>query len=118
MAHWAEIQDGIVTRVIVADDDKQDWLVETFGGTWVQTSYNTRGGEHILGGEPLRYNFAGIGYTYDEARDAFIAPQPYDSWVLNEDTCLWEPPTPRPVEGDWEWDESAVAWVEVVEPSA
>ena len=83
-------------------------------GNWVQTSYNTQGGVHLLGGTPLRKNFAGIGYTYDETRDAFIAPKPFDSWLLNEDTCQWESPTPYPTDGkDYQWDEEQQNWKEI-----
>jgi len=79
---------------------------------WKQTSYNTRGGEHILGGTPFRKNFAGIGYTYDEAKDAFIPKQPYASWVLNETTCLWEAPSARPDDGKrYQWNEDSESWV-------
>lgn len=112
MAHFAEIVDGIVQRVIVADT--QEWCEQNLGGTWVQTSYNTHGGEHTLGGTPLRKNYAGIGYTYDDARDAFIPPKPFASWVLNEDTCLWEAPVPMPTDGKlYSWDESSQQWVEL-----
>jgi len=101
MAHWAEInENNAVVRVVVTDNSESgegyDWLFENFGGTWVKTSYNTHGGVHLLGGTPFRKNYAGIGFIYDEARDAFIPPkpEPYDQiidWVLNEETCLWEP---------------------------
>jgi hypothetical protein len=97
MAHWAEIdENGIVLRVTVGSNDDADegyqWLIENLGGTWVKTSYNTQGGVHTLGGIPLRKNYAGIGYTYNSERDAFIPPRPEieGEWVLNEDTCLWE----------------------------
>lgn len=121
MAHFAKIdQDNLVTQVLVTSNDKPnegyDWLVERFGGTWVKTSYNTYGGEHLKGGTPLRKNFAGIGYTYDQGRDAFIPPKPYESWVLNEDTCLWDAPIPYPTDGqDYGWDEEAGDWIETVE---
>lgn len=113
MGHWAKVNDkGRVTQVVVADDDQQDWLETNLGGTWVQTSYNTRGGVHTLGGEPLRCNYAGIGYTYDEGRDAFIPPKPFESWVLDETTCLWVAPVDMPDDGqDYTWDESAGEWV-------
>jgi hypothetical protein len=88
MAHYALIEDGVVTTVIVAEQD----FIDTQSGTWVQTSYNTRAGVHLLGGTPLRKNYAGIGYVYDADRDAFYAPSPYPSWSLNEDTCLWDCP--------------------------
>ena len=84
------------------------------GLTALRTSCNTFGGVHLLGDTPLRKNYAGIGYTYDEARDAFIPPKPYESWVLNEDTCLWEAPVPRP-EGDFVWDEDAGDWMVIDE---
>ena len=90
MAHFAKVEDGIVTQVIVAEQDVIDSGL--FGNGWVQTSYNTQGGQHPEG-RPLRKNFAGIGYTYDAERDAFIPPQPEgEGWMLNEDTCLWEQP--------------------------
>jgi hypothetical protein len=98
MAHWAEIdENNIVTRVTVGDNDDPagdegySWLVDNLGGTWIKTSYNTLNGAHQLGGTPLRKNYAGIGYTYDEVRDAFIPPKPIEGeWELNEDTCLWK----------------------------
>lgn len=117
MAHFAEIDsDGMVTRVLVTDNsmprEGYDWLVARFGGTWVQTSFNTRGNEHLLGGIPLRKNYAGVGYSYDADRDAFIPPKPFPSWLLNEDTCLWEAPV-APPEGDtpYVWDEDTLSWV-------
>ena len=119
MAHFAEIdENGSVQRVLVTDDqmpnEGYDWLVETFGGTWQKTSYNTRGGVHALGGTPLRKNYAGIGYVYDAARDAFIPPKPFASWTLNEDTCLWEAPIPRPEgENAFAWNEASQSWDEV-----
>lgn len=92
MGHWAKIDDNnFVTEVVVADDDKHDWLVENLGGRWVQTSYNTIAGEHILGGTPLRGNFAGQGFTYDEELDAFIPPKPGENWIFNEATYTWMP---------------------------
>lgn len=112
MAHFAQVENGIVTQVIVAEQDVIDSGL--FGTGWVQTSYNTRGGQHPEG-RPLRKNYAGIGYTYDAQRDAFIAPQPFASWVLDEQTCLWNPPTPMPVEEGkfFTWDEATTSWVEV-----
>lgn len=107
MAHYAKVENGIVTEVIVAEQD----FVDTQEGTWVQTSYNTHGGVHVLGGTPLRKNYAGIGYTYDADRDAFYVEQPYPSWVLNEDTCSWEAPTPIPQDGSkYLWDEETLTW--------
>jgi len=124
MAHWAELDaSNCVIRVTVANDendaDGYNWLIENLGGVWVQTSYNTRGGVHYTDGEPsedqskaLRFNYAGIGFTYDEARDAFIPPKPFDSWVLDEDTCLWVAPVPMPDDGgQYTWDEDAGDWV-------
>lgn len=103
MAHWAEIdENNIVLRVLITDNNEPDegyqWLIDNLGGTWVQTSYNTKAGVHQEGGTPLRKNFAGIGYTYDSMRDAFIAPKPElpewavskREWVLNEEACVWE----------------------------
>jgi hypothetical protein len=107
MAHYAKVNNGIVEKVIVAEQD----FVDTQEGTWVQTSYNTHGGAHTDGGTPLRKNYAGIGYTYDSTRDAFYAPQPYASWTLNETTCLWEPPVAMPDDGNlYVWDETTTSW--------
>lgn len=98
MAHWAELdKNNIVLRVTVGDNNEPDesyqWLIDNLGGRWVKTSYNTIGGVHLLGGTPFRKNYAGIGFTYDEQRDAFIPPKPEgDDWLLNEETCLWEKP--------------------------
>ena len=91
MAHFAKVRDGIVVEVIVAEPEFFNSFVDSSPGIWVQTSYNTHGGEHAAGGKPLRKNFAGIGCTYDTERDAFIPPRPGDDWVLNEATCLWDP---------------------------
>ena len=114
MAHFAKVNNGIVEQVIVAEPEFFDTFVDSTPGEWIQTSYNTRGGQHPEG-RPLRKNFAGIGFTYDRDRDAFIPPQPYASWVLNEDTCLWDAPTPRPTDGkQYQWDEATTSWVEVV----
>tara|TARA_R100000935_G_scaffold12379_1_gene24593 strand:- start:1315 stop:1701 length:387 start_codon:yes stop_codon:yes gene_type:complete len=127
MSHYAKVVNYIVTQVIVAE---QDW-VDALDGEWVQTSYNTYGGIHYApnshtpdGGIALRKNFAGIsytengitydGYTYDSERDAFYAPQPYPSWTLNEDSCLWEPPTLMPDNNkEYTWDEDTTSWVEI-----
>ena len=117
MSHFAKLdENNVVVFVTVGrqeDDGKETELTARTGDVYKQTSYNTRGGVHLLGGTPLRKNYAGIGFTYDEGRDAFIPPKPFESWVLNEDTCLWDAPTPMPSEGDWTWDEVAVAWKEV-----
>ena len=90
MAHYAKVTNKIVTQVIVAEAEFVENLVDNIAGRWVQTSYNTCGGEHLLGGTPLRKNFAGVGMTYDANRDAFIPQKPDGNYVLNEDTCLWE----------------------------
>lgn len=108
MAHFAKVSNGIVTQVIVAEQDFID--TGALGNGWIQTSYNTHGGVHANGGIPLRKNYAGIGFTYDEGRNAFIPPQPYASWTLNEDTCLWNAPIPMPTNGDYTWDESTTSW--------
>ena len=114
MAHFARVKGGIVQEVIVAEQDYIDNMVATEPGKWIQTSYNTSGGVQTLGGTPLRKNFAGKNWTYDEARDAFIPPKPEvdgkvsESWVLNETTCLWDPPVAEPNDGKrYYWDESA-----------
>lgn len=112
MAHFAKVENGIVTRVIVAEPEFFETFIDSTPGEWVQTSYNTHGGVHALGGTPLRMNFAGVGYSYDSARDAFIPPKPYPSWVLDDQTCLWGPPIPYPADGGvYYWDESAQAWM-------
>ena len=122
MAHWAEIDsDNIVTRVLVVADDKEDgqkFLAEDLGlgGTWKKTSYNTQGGVHANGGTPYRKNFAGVGYKYDAAKDAFIPPKPFASWTLNATSCLWEAPTPMPTDDKrYVWDEPTTSWKEVTE---
>ena len=114
MSHFAKIDDGIVTQVIVAEQD----FINTMDGQWVQTSYNTRSGIHYApnsndpdGGIALRKNYAGIGYAYDSGRDAFIPPKPFDSWTLDDSTCTWESPVPKP-EGNYEWNEEAQIWNE------
>ena len=123
MAHYAFLNaDGVVTEVITGINETElieGLLPETWYGNFrgqvcKRTSYNTYGGVHNSGGTPLRYNYAGIGYTYDTARDAFISPKPYPSWVLNEATCRWVAPVPVPSEGGpWRWDEATLSWVEV-----
>ena len=115
MAHYAKVEDGLVTQVIVAEPEFFETFVDTSPGEWVQTSYNTHGGVHSEGGTPLRKNYAGIGYEYDKAIDAFIPEQPYYSWTLNEDTCLWESPIAYPTDGlRYNWDEDTTSWVEVI----
>jgi hypothetical protein len=115
MAHFAKIENGTVTQVNVIDEDYFAENRETrYTGQWVQTSYNTQGGVHLLGGTPLRKNYAGIGYTYDEVRDAFIPPKPFNSWLLNETTCLWDAPVAYPTDGKlYMWDEEQQQWTEV-----
>lgn len=112
MSHFARVNaQGIVEQVIVAEQNYIDTLVDA--SSWVQTSFNTHGGQHPEG-RPLRKNFAGIGYTYDVQRDAFVPPKPFASWVLNEDTCLWNAPVPKPQDGkEYVWDEATTSWVEV-----
>lgn len=110
MSHWAEIDsNNIVIRVLVGDnndpagDEGYQWLLDNLGGTWVKTSYNAN----------IRKNYAGIGYSYDSVRDAFIPPKPYESWLLNEETCQWDAPKPRPdsIDGEmWNWNETNLEW--------
>ena len=114
MSHFAKVENGVVTQVIVIEQDVLNTGYWGDPSLWVQTSYNTYAGEHKLGGTPLRKNYAGIGYTYDAERDAFIPPKPYVSWTLNEDTCQWGAPVamPEAVEGKfYTWDEANLAWV-------
>lgn len=118
MAHFAEVdENNIVLRVLVVDDlhesDGQNFLANTLGlgGTWLKTSYNTQAGVHTNGGTPFRKNYAGIGYTYDEALDAFIAPKPYPSWILNEESCVYEAPVAYPTDGEmYTWNEETTSW--------
>ena len=111
MAHFAKVQNGIVTQVIVAEPEFFQTFVDTSPGEWIQTSYNTYGGVHKLGGTPLRKNYAGIGFTYDKTKDAFIPPKPYPSWTLNEETCLWNSPIPYPEDGEmYTWNEQTQTW--------
>lgn len=120
MSHFAKVENGVVTQVIVIEQDVLNTGNWGDPASWIQTSYNTSGGVHLQGGTPLRKNFAGIGYTYDAGRDAFIPPKAYASWVLNETTCLWEAPTPMPVEAgkSFVWDEPTTSWIEFVAPTA
>jgi hypothetical protein len=120
MAHFAKIENGVVTQVIVAEQDFISTGILGDPASWIQTSYNTRGGVHYgADNQPddlpqLRMNFAGIGYSYDETLDAFIPPQPYDSWTLDESTCLWVSPIPMPDDGKmYKWDEETESWVEM-----
>ena len=115
MSHFAKIENGIVTQVIVAEPEFVKTLETRPLTCWVRTSYRTYGGQHPEG-KPLRKNYAGIGYTYDKARDAFIPPKPYASWILNEDTCLWNSPVPMPEDDKvYTWDEESLNWVKAQE---
>lgn len=123
MAHYAYLdENNIVTQVIVGKDEtdtSHDW--EDYYGA-VRCSYNTRGGVHVNGGTPWRFNYPGPGWTFSDAPEwsaqsgAFIPPQPFSSWVLNTLTALWEPPTPMPSEGRWFWDEPSRSWVALPDP--
>ena len=118
MAHFAKLdENNIVTFVTVGrqeDDGREAELCARTGDVYKQTSYNTHGGVHALGGTPFRKNYAGLGYTYDAGRDAFIPPKPYASWLLDETTCLWDAPVAYPDDGKrYSWDEATTSWVEV-----
>jgi hypothetical protein len=123
MAHYAFIdENNLVTDVIVGKEEGEDGIdwesryAEFRGQVCKRTSYNTYGGVHFKGGTPFRKNYAGIGFTYDAERDAFIPPKPFASWVLNEDTCLWDAPTPMPNDGQaYAWNEGEQSW-DVVPP--
>lgn len=118
MTHFARVKDGIVTQVIVAEQEFFNTFVDSSPGEWIQTSYNTKGGVHYApnsdepdGGVALRKNFAGIGFTYDKELDAFIPPKLYASWILDETSCLWEAPVPMPANGNaYAWNEEAQSW--------
>ena len=120
MSHFANIENGLVTQVIVAEQG----FIDGQDGHWVQTSYNTKAGIHYApnsnepdGGVALRKNYAGIGYAYDEQRDAFIPPKPFPSWLLDEPSCTWEAPTPHPNDGNpWDWDEEKREWIKWIPP--
>jgi hypothetical protein len=122
MSHFAEINsENIIQRVIVAEQDFIDSGAVGDASNWVQTSYNTRGGVHYApnsntpdGGVALRKNYAGIGYTYDASKDAFIEPQPFPSWTLDDDTCQWNAPVAHPSDGKmYSWDEDNTEWKEI-----
>ena len=122
MSHFAEIdENNIVIRVLVVEQDVIDSGLFGSPDKWIQTSYNTRGGIHYApdnitpdGGIALRKNYAGIGKTYDKSRDAFIRPKPFPSWILDEDTCLWDSPVPYPEDGKkYSWDEDTTSWKEI-----
>jgi hypothetical protein len=113
MSHFAKVLDGKVTQVIVAEPEFFETFVDSSPGSWIQTSYNTIGNQHP-NNTPLRGNYAGVGYTYDAQNDVFYAPQPYASWTLNQDSWLWEAPTPIPTDDKvYRWDEPTTSWVEV-----
>ena len=117
MAHYAKVENKLVTQVIVAEAEFFDTFVDSSPGEWIQTSYNTFGGVHANGETPLRKNYAGVGYTYDKTRDAFYAPQPYPSWTLDENTCLWEAPVAYPDNDTGEnyyWNEDSLSWTRSV----
>jgi hypothetical protein len=110
MSHFAKIENGIVTQVIVAEQSVIDSGI--FEGVWVQTSYNTYANKHP-NNNPLRKNYAGIGYIYDTKLDAFYAPQPFLSWVLDVESCIWQPPIDCPQDGKkYYWDEPSTSWIE------
>jgi hypothetical protein len=114
MAHFAQIDaNNIVTQVLVIEQDVVDTGLFGEPRSFIQTSYNTYGGVHRLGGTPLRKNYAGIGYTYDAIRDAFVPPKPFNSWVLNEDTCQWNAPVAMPQDDKvYTWNEETLSWTE------
>lgn len=122
MGHYAKVQNGIVTKVIVADESFIATYKDNEDGEWIKTSYNTIKGKHYdpkngkesIVKQPLRKNYAAIGFIYDSVRDAFYQPQPFDSWTLNEDSCIWEAPTPYPSDDKgYKWDEGVLNWVEI-----
>lgn len=127
MGHFAKVTDGKVTQVIVAEPEFFATFVDSSPGQWIQTSYNTRGGVHYdpVTGKPsadqskaLRKNYAGVGYSYDATKDVFVPPQPFPSWVLDDNTCLWNAPVAMPTDGKpYAWDEAAQAWVELTPPA-
>ena len=131
MSHYAKVENGIVTRVLVAEAEFFDTYVDDTPGEWIKTSYNMRGGvyynpetnqpaedQSVIDGDEARQrkNYAGKGFTYDATKDAFIPPQPYPSWTLNETTCLWDAPVARPNDGNrYQWNEETTSWDEVTE---
>lgn len=122
MAHFAKLDENNVVVAVYAGRDEDDGreldLSLRTGDVYKQTSYNTIGGIHILGGAPFRKNFAGIGYVYDSERDAFIPPKLFNSWTLNEESCMWEAPVPKPEDGKfYSWDEESLSWTEMTEPT-
>jgi len=133
MSHFAKVQEGVVTEVIVAEPEFFNSFEDTEPGLWIKTSYNMRGGvyydpetntpaadQSVIDKDNARKrkNFAGIGFSYNGRLDAFVPPKPHNSWLLNEETCLWEPPIPRPDDGqEYTWDEEALSWVVAEETS-
>jgi hypothetical protein len=116
MAHFAKVCDGKVVQVIVAEPEFFDTFIDSSPGQWIQTSYNTRANTHLLGGTPLRKNYAGIGGFYNSEYDAFHEPSPYPSWTLNLDTFIWEPPVPQPNDGHvYTWNEQDKVWEQMSE---
>ena len=118
MTHFARVQDGTVTEVIVIEQDMIDTGLWGPPQEWIQTSYNTHAGVHTQGGTPLRKNYAGVGYSYDDELDAFIPPKLFDSWVLDEDTCQWQAPIDYPDDGNaYIWNEDVQQWeLSTIEP--
>lgn len=114
MAHFAKINsNNIVEQVLVIEQEVIDTGAFGDPSLWIQTSYNTHGGQHPQN-RPLRKNYAGIGYTYDKERDAFIPPKPFESWIIDENTCLWNAPIPYPTDGNsYQWDEDILSWVKI-----
>ena len=131
MSHYAKIENGVVTRVIVAEAEFFNTYVDDTPGEWIKTSYNMKAGvyydpetnqpaedQSVIEGDEARQrkNYAGIGYSYDQTRDAFIPPQPYPSWTLNETTCLWDCPVAYPDDGEmYQWNEETTSWDEITE---
>jgi hypothetical protein len=114
MSHYAKVLNGTVTQVIVAEADFFKTFIDTSPGTWLQTSYNTRGNVHLNGGTPLRGNFAGVGFIYDFKNDVFYEPKPYPSWTLDETTWTWQAPVAKPNDGKiYDWNEETKTWIEV-----
>lgn len=114
MGHYAKVADGKVIDVIRAEESFFDSFVDTSAGKWIKTSYNTIEGEHVLGGTPIRYNFAGIGCNYDEEEDAFYSEPPHPSWLLDKTTFTWKAPVDYPKDGkQYMWEESSLCWIEL-----
>jgi hypothetical protein len=114
MAHFAKIENNVVTNVIVAEEEFIQSEILGDSSIWIKTSYNTKEGVHLEGGQPLRKNFAGIGYSYNKELDAFIPPKPFNSWILDTEKCIWNPPV-RALEDDnnYKWDELSLSWIKI-----